>query len=61
MSLTDQAVQAICNYRQQVLENPTEIDNEINKLLESLRRIGIDDNNMFYQVNQQSFLNFGFR
>ena len=58
MSLTDQAVQAICNYRQQVLENPTEIDNEINKLLESLRRIGIDDNNMFYQVNQQSFLNF---
>lgn len=58
MSLTDQAVQAICSYRQNVLEEPTQIDQEINKLLENLRRIGIDDNNMFYQVNKQSFVNF---
>ena len=34
MSLTDQAVQSICNYRQNVLNEPTQIDKEINKLLE---------------------------
>ena len=58
MSLTDQAVQVICDYRQKVLEEPTKIDKEINTLLENLRRIGTDDNNMFYQVNKQSFINF---
>ena len=58
MSLTDQAVQSICNYRQNVLNEPTQIDKEINKLLEGLRRIGLDDNNMFYQVSKQSFNNF---
>lgn len=58
MSLTDQAVKAISEYRTKILSSPTNINNEVSILRRRLEEIGRQDRNIFYTVNRESFLTF---
>ena len=58
MSLTDQAVEAIGQYREALLKSPSQIKEEQKKLQDTLLTIGRADTNIFYAVNKQSFIGF---
>ena len=58
MSLTDEAVQVISSYRQNVLREPMRFKIENQELRKKLSEIASRDSNIFYTVNEQSFLTF---
>ena len=55
MSLTQQAIDAIINYRKVVLTNPTAIESENLILKSKCLSLGRQDQNLFYTVNKDSF------
>lgn len=55
MSLTEQAVQAITDYRKAILIKPTEIEKENLRLLSTCKALARQDQNVFYTVNKNSF------
>ena len=58
MSLTEEAVDAISNYRQSLLKSPRYIELEQEKLRVKLSEIARRDSNIFYQVERQNFIGF---
>lgn len=58
MTLTEEATAAISNYRQRLLENPSSFDEQQKLLNRQLTEIGRRDNNVFYAVSRNSFLDF---
>jgi hypothetical protein len=58
MTLTEEAVKAIINYRKAVLKKPANIEDEKTSLRQALASIGRRDNNIFYSVNRESFIVF---
>lgn len=58
MSLTEQAIKAITSYRTEVLAKPTAIEEESAKLLLTCKRLGLEDNNIFYSARREDFVFF---